>query len=152
MTGWHVFVIPALWVAKGRSLARDSTGRIAWLNQRVLLVARVYVQLFRFSKGEVAKAYQVKHCSVSNSPSREIKFPYHIKFSFPIWICNVGILSDSYYFTFEIKMVFSQVWWCTALIPALAKQRLVDFYETENTLHREFQGTWACTVRPFLKN
>ena len=65
-------------------------------------------------------------------------------------------LTKAHLFNIELKphknASYSQVWWCTSLIPALRRQRQVDSWVRGQTgLLSEFQDTQGYTEKPHLQ-
>jgi hypothetical protein len=54
-------------------------------------------------------------------------------------------------FILKLKLTAGQ-WWCTPLIPALGRQRQVDFLvRGQPSLQSEFQDSQGCTEKPCLE-
>jgi hypothetical protein len=85
----------------------------------------------------------------------------HVYFTFNDWRCAVCVHTCSRckisheHFDIQlsdIKNTHSQTWWCTPLIPALGRQRQVDFWVLgQPGLQSEFQDSQGYTGKPCLE-
>jgi hypothetical protein len=69
-----------------------------------------------------------------------------------IWYPLLACLKTTMVYSYTLKNILSRAWWHTPLIPALGRQRQVDFWvRGQLGLQSEFQDSQGYTEKPCLK-